>query len=159
MAVWFLRARPMAGFPPTHIDLRWELYPIMTGMDRYDFTTNRMVLGGTHEQQTGAGSNASKLQFAPRFGFAYRVNDKTVIRGGYGISIDPYRPGPKHNSEKAVGRLHCRITSFGDGSMRRSNDQFLTALKLSSGISLIIDDYLLDGVFFFAVNAPEKGLY
>ncbi|ADV83472.1 TonB-dependent receptor [Terriglobus saanensis] len=70
--------------------LRWELYPIMSGMDRYDFTTNRMVLGGTNGQPTGAGSNASKLQFAPRFGFAYRIDDKTVLRGGYGISIDPY---------------------------------------------------------------------
>ncbi|MCU1323830.1 MAG: TonB-dependent receptor plug [Acidobacteriaceae bacterium] len=70
--------------------LRWELYPIMSGMDRYDFTTNRTVLGGTNGQPTGAGSNSSKLQFAPRFGFAYRMNDKTVFRGGYGISIDPY---------------------------------------------------------------------
>jgi hypothetical protein len=70
--------------------LRWELYPIMSGMDRYDFTTNRMVLGGTNGQPTGAGSNSSKLQFAPRVGFAYRINDKTVFRGGYGISIDPY---------------------------------------------------------------------
>ena len=27
----------------------------------------------------------SKKQFNPRFGFAYRLNDKTVLRGGYGI--------------------------------------------------------------------------
>jgi hypothetical protein len=30
----------------------------------------------------------SKTPFAPRFGFAYRLGDKTVIRGGYGIFWD-----------------------------------------------------------------------
>ncbi len=29
--------------------------------------------------------NADRNNFAPRFGFAYSVNDKTVVRGGYGI--------------------------------------------------------------------------
>jgi hypothetical protein len=29
--------------------------------------------------------NADKRNFAPRLGFAFRVNDKTVFRGGYGI--------------------------------------------------------------------------
>jgi outer membrane receptor protein involved in Fe transport len=31
---------------------------------------------------------ASKRPFAPRFGFAYRLTDKTVVRGGYGIFFD-----------------------------------------------------------------------
>jgi hypothetical protein len=31
-----------------------------------------------------------KTPFAPRFGFAYRFNDKTVIRGGFGIFFDSY---------------------------------------------------------------------
>ena len=30
----------------------------------------------------------SKKPFAPRFGFAYRLTPKTVIRGGYGIFFD-----------------------------------------------------------------------
>ena len=28
--------------------------------------------------------------FAPRFGIAYRFNDKTVFRGGFGISYAPF---------------------------------------------------------------------
>ena len=32
----------------------------------------------------------SKTPFAPRFGFNYRVNDKTVVRGGYGIFFDSF---------------------------------------------------------------------
>jgi outer membrane receptor protein involved in Fe transport len=31
---------------------------------------------------------ASKKPFAPRIGFAYRLGDKTVVRGGYGIFFD-----------------------------------------------------------------------
>lgn len=69
--------------------LRWEFYPIMTrtnglGLGRYDMTTNKVILGDD------SGTTASKLQFAPRLGVAYRLSDKTVLRGGYGISIDPY---------------------------------------------------------------------
>ncbi len=32
----------------------------------------------------------SKTPFAPRFGFAYRLSNKTVVRGGYGIFFDSY---------------------------------------------------------------------
>jgi outer membrane receptor protein involved in Fe transport len=74
--------------------LRWEYYPIMTrqnqGIERYDLTTNNVILGGVDGQSSSAGSSASKSQFAPRFGVAYRLDNKTVLRAGYGISIDPY---------------------------------------------------------------------
>jgi hypothetical protein len=33
-------------------------------------------------------ADGSKTPFAPRFGFAYRLTDKTVLRGGYGIFWD-----------------------------------------------------------------------
>ncbi|MGD1081162.1 MAG: TonB-dependent receptor [Candidatus Sulfotelmatobacter sp.] len=36
---------------------------------------------------------ASKKPFAPRFGFAYRLSDKTVVRGGYGIFFDSAETG------------------------------------------------------------------
>lgn len=74
--------------------LRWEYYPILTrndrGIERYDLTTNNVILGGIGGQSSNAGTTASKTQFAPRLGLAYRINDKTVVRGGFGISIDPY---------------------------------------------------------------------
>ncbi|MBT9333132.1 TonB-dependent receptor [Paracidobacterium acidisoli] len=74
--------------------LRWEYYPMMTrgnqGIERYDLTNNEVILGGIGGQPSAAGLSVSKLEFAPRFGLAYRLNEKTVFRGGYGISIDPY---------------------------------------------------------------------
>lgn len=74
--------------------LRWEYYPIFSrsqeGMERYDMTTNQVIIGGLGGNPNGAGSTVSKLQFVPRLGLAYRLNEKTVLRGGYGISVDPY---------------------------------------------------------------------
>jgi hypothetical protein len=40
----------------------------------------------------------SKKPFAPRFGFAYRLNTKTVVRGGYGIFFDSYEGREIDNS-------------------------------------------------------------
>jgi hypothetical protein len=34
-----------------------------------------------------------KKAFGPRLGFAYSINDKTVLRGGYGIFYEPLREG------------------------------------------------------------------
>jgi hypothetical protein len=74
--------------------VRWEYYPMIRrsdrGIERYDLTTNNVLLGCIDNVPCGAGSSVSSHQFAPRLGLAYRINDRTVFRGGYGISIDPY---------------------------------------------------------------------
>ena len=43
---------------------------------------------------------------APRFGFAYAVNSKTVVRGGFGIFYGPVQGG-------AVNGTSTPITGFG----------------------------------------------
>jgi hypothetical protein len=77
-----------------NLGLRWEYFPVMSrlsrGLERYNFANNQVILGGVGGNPSGAGTTASLLHFAPRFGLAYRFNGKTVLRGGYGISIDPY---------------------------------------------------------------------
>lgn len=37
----------------------------------------------------GPQSRANKNRFAPRIGFAYKINDKTTVRGGYGVYYVP----------------------------------------------------------------------
>lgn len=73
--------------------LRWEHYPLMTlahnGISRYDPTTNQVLIGGFGNVPRDAGTAVSRKLFAPRVGFAYRAGAQTVVRGGYGISIDP----------------------------------------------------------------------
>jgi Carboxypeptidase regulatory-like domain/TonB dependent receptor len=74
--------------------LRWEKYPYSTrahrGLERYDPTTNLVLVGGVGNVPTDTGVDTGIGQFAPRLGLAYRLGTRTVLRAGYGISIDPY---------------------------------------------------------------------
>ncbi len=74
---------------------RWEYYPIIgrgngRGIERYDAATNKVYIGGVGDVPKNAGTTASPYQFAPRLGIAYRLGSGTVIRSGFGISVDPY---------------------------------------------------------------------
>ena len=64
--------------------IRYELYPAPRrdhwAGERYDPNTDKVYRGGY---------DIGKGQLAPRLGIAYRLNEKTVIRTGAGISIDP----------------------------------------------------------------------
>lgn len=72
---------------------RYEVYPFAHrdhfGGDLYDPTTNDVSLGGLNNVPFNAGMNVGWGNLAPRVGVAYRLNEKTVIRAGYGISVDP----------------------------------------------------------------------
>ncbi len=74
--------------------LRYELYPLMTrccgkGIERYDPTTNDVYMGGRGDIPVDAGISVSHKLFAPRVGIAYRIDEKTVVRAGYGLNYDP----------------------------------------------------------------------
>jgi hypothetical protein len=77
-----------------NLGVRYEYYPLVRrdvgGVGRYDWTTNRVLVGGYGQTPINTGVSVPTRQFAPRFGLAWRVGDRTVIRTGYGISIDPF---------------------------------------------------------------------
>jgi hypothetical protein len=77
-----------------NLGLRYEYFPLMTraagkGLERYEPATNLMYLGGRGDVPVGNGITVSKALFSPRLGIAYRLDDKTVIRTGYGLNYDP----------------------------------------------------------------------
>jgi hypothetical protein len=91
---WYLRDRWQISRNVTlNIGLRYELYPLMTragkGIEQYIPATNQVMLGGRGNVPDNAGINVSHKLFAPRVGLAWRINDKTVLRTGYGINFDP----------------------------------------------------------------------
>jgi len=73
--------------------MRYEYYPFASrdhfGGDRYDPVTNLVYLGGLGGVPYDTGVDVGKGQIAPRLGIAYRADEKTVIRVGFGISVDP----------------------------------------------------------------------
>lgn len=74
--------------------LRYESYPLMGrsngfGIERLDPETNQVFLGGRGNVPRNNGFTVNRMMFAPRLGIAYRLDDKTVIRTGYGINFSP----------------------------------------------------------------------
>ncbi len=76
----------------------------------------------------GAGRDASRTSFAntdywnygPRFGFAYALTAKTVLRGGYGVS---YAPG---NATSGLRCSQCFIFGFNAAPAYASQDTGIT---------------------------------
>jgi hypothetical protein len=73
---------------------RYEYFPLPTrgdrGMERYNFDTNQMLVCGVGSVPKDCGTKVGKLYFSPRVGVAYRANEKTVFRSGFGINWDPW---------------------------------------------------------------------
>ena len=80
------------------LGIRWEYFPIITrdGIDKFELyvpfgpgsAQNTMYFGGLGGNPTHLGVHSSKTLFDPRVGLAYQVNEKTVVRAGFGMSND-----------------------------------------------------------------------
>ena len=77
------------------LGLRWEFWPPATpgrdaGFSNFDASNNSLVIAGVGGNPSNLGRETRYTLFAPRFGLAYRLSPKTVIRSGYGISYIPF---------------------------------------------------------------------
>ncbi len=76
------------------LGLRYQLFPLMTrsdgkGIESFNPVTDDVIMGGRGGIPLNAGVTVSHKLFAPRAGLAYRLDEKTVIRTGYGLNYDP----------------------------------------------------------------------
>ena len=73
--------------------LRWERFPIPrkdhSGINRFDPASGQVITGGLGNVPFDGGASVGPGLFLPRVGIAFRLGDKTVLRGGYGQSSDP----------------------------------------------------------------------
>jgi len=57
-----------------NLGLRWEYYPFLSrdhhGAERYDWTINKVLIGGVGSVPNDTGVEVSKKLFAPRVGLA-----------------------------------------------------------------------------------------
>jgi hypothetical protein len=111
---WQVNSRTTLSF-----GTRWEYFPMPTragrGLERYNPQTNLMEIGGVGSVPTDLGVKMSKTLFAPRLGATYRLDDKTVIRAGYGLTNDPFalaRP-MRTNHPTLLNLIVQAPTSFG----------------------------------------------
>ena len=73
---------------------RYEYFPVPTradrGLERYNPKTNMMEIGGVGAVPMDLGMKVEKGLFAPRIGATFRATPSLVLRGGFGITNDPY---------------------------------------------------------------------
>lgn len=78
------------------LGLRHEYYTPLVGivgkggLSNYDPATNTALVAGYGNISNSAGVTATWKNFAPRIGVAYRLDDKTVLRAGFGTTIIPF---------------------------------------------------------------------
>ncbi len=144
-STWSLYARDSWQVTPkltVDYGLRWEYYPIYShdhfGAVRFDPVTDYILVGGEGGVPWDTGANATKKDFGPRLGAAYRLNDKTVIRGGYGISTDPDNMRNQRNQYPAiVNQVYQPLNTYQFISYAGvPNSDGATQVKLSDGIPL-----------------------
>jgi hypothetical protein len=75
--------------------IRWEFYKAPTpafpgGFSNYNFTNQTLVIAGVGQNPNDMGLQQQYKYFAPRLGIAYRLNERTVVRTGFGISYTPF---------------------------------------------------------------------
>jgi len=72
-----------------NIGVRYEyttpVIEVANRMANFDIATNQVVLAKDGSLHNRALANADRNNFAPRFGLAYQMGSKTVIRTGYGV--------------------------------------------------------------------------
>jgi hypothetical protein len=136
------------------LGLRYELYPLMTrsndkGIESYDPATNDVLMGGRGSVPQNAGVTVSHKLFAPRAGIAYRLNDKTVIRAGYGLNFDPL---PYSRPWRGFYPLTINDNYSGVNAYQPAQG----AGTLAGGIPPIIGPDLSTGVVPLDPNAEER---
>jgi outer membrane receptor protein involved in Fe transport len=98
---------------------------------------------------------ASKKPFAPRIGFAYRLGDKTVVRGGYGIFFDSAETREIDDS----GDIYPFVVRASPGpttdpTLPKLTDNMFPAVPLHQVVPRPDGSYV-DGSQFFAVIISE----
>jgi len=78
------------------LGLRWEYYHPLVGVEgkgtlsNYDPTTNTLHVAGYGDTSNALNVKNYFKNFGPRTGISWRLNDKSVLRAGYGASAIPF---------------------------------------------------------------------
>ena len=159
---WFVQDRWQASKKLTvSLGMRYELYPLMTrccgkGIESYDPATNDVSLGGRGDVPTDAGITVSHKLFSPRVGLAYRLDEKTVIRAGYGLNYDPLplsRP-LRGFWPLTINSNYNALNSFSVANLGTQNN--FTPSTLANGIPPIVGPDLSLGVLPLDPTADER---
>jgi outer membrane receptor protein involved in Fe transport len=124
------------------LGLRHEYYTPLMGleergsMSNYDSATNTLRVAGYGEVDNSVDVKSYWKNFSPRVGASYRLNDKTVVRGGYGVSTMPF-PDNSYAFNfpvKQTNQINPANTFAAAGTMRNGFPEPVVAQIPSNGI-------------------------
>jgi hypothetical protein len=110
----------------------------------------RQVLVNSQDRPTRAWADPFNKQFAPRVGFAYRVMDKTALRGGYGIFFLPTNIARRENLVEATGNGNSPFVGTLDAGRTPYNvlsNPFPNGISLPPGRDPNLNGVLMGQVF------------
>jgi hypothetical protein len=125
---------------------RWEYFPFANrgsrGMEYFNAAANQMVICGEAGNPTDCGITKDRQRFAPRAGFAYRLTESTVFRGGYAITNDPTNYGSSLGNRQNFPDIVATALT--------SPNSFSYATTLRQGLPAVVPPDLTSGT----VNVP-----
>jgi Carboxypeptidase regulatory-like domain/TonB dependent receptor len=113
-----------------NLGLRWEYLPppveVANRYANFNTQTGKVLIAG-YNSGANVGIQAQHKMFAPRFGFAYQLDNKTVVRGGFGLFYNASGNGG------ALYRLHRQLP-FGATTTVVINELSPTYLTVAQGL-------------------------
>ena len=135
--------------------LRWERYPFPdkdnTGINRFDPADGKVHTGGLSGVPRNSGAESGPGQFLPRIGIAWRYDEKTVIRGGYGQSADPRPFIDFRNAYPVVNNVTNAVPTF-----LGSSNNFIPVTTFRIGLILPPSPDLTQGLLSLPANTDTN---
>jgi hypothetical protein len=147
------------------LGLRHEYYTPFIGLEdqgglsNYDPATNTLQVAGYGSVSPTTGVQSFLGNFGPRAGASYRLNDKTVLRGGYGLSTLPF-PDNSYLYNYPVKQNNVftpNISSQAAGSMKEGFPAPIVVSIPSNGIIDAGTAALKSAAFFTARSDMHEG--
>jgi hypothetical protein len=117
----------------------WDYFPVPTranrGVEFYNPATNIYNICGEGSIPKNCGISVQKILFAPRAGFAYRVQQNTVVRAGYSLApeqINMYRDG-LYNYPLTLSQTLPALNSYTASTTLAAGFPALQSPNISSG--------------------------
>ncbi len=146
--------------------VRYEYYPFAnrdhTGVFQYQLGTGNVLIGGRGNTPTNDGEDVGKGLLVPRLGVNYRIDEKTVIRSGFGITVDPENYRFFRDSYPALTTLsQTGANNYTPAAALSAVNNVLPSGTLGVGIPTVVTPDISSGVVALPYNyttqfAPQK---